>query len=184
MRLLGRRMTNDVRVSAPGSAEHGDGRSTTRRAPVRWLVVVGAVLIVTIAAGTAMTVNNFRQRTIDNSNRELENTVLLLSRHFDQQFQDLQRIQKSLTAHLLANGVMSVHSFASSMSSYGIHMMLKSKVDDVMSSTTSPFSMPKAVWSTGQEPGLDRIWCWPTANISRNSNRRPSPRTKRSCSPS
>ncbi len=130
MRLLGRRMTNDVRGSTPGSAEHGDGRSTIRRTPVRWLVLVGAVLIVTIAAGTAMTVNNFRQRTIDNSNRELENTVLLLSRHFDQQFQDLQRIQKSLTAHLLANGVMSVHSFASSMSSYEAHMMLKSKVDD------------------------------------------------------
>ncbi|MES2029486.1 MAG: EAL domain-containing protein [Pseudomonadota bacterium] len=123
-------MTNDVRGSTPGSAEHGDGRSTIRRTPVRWLVLVGAVLIVTIAAGTAMTVNNFRQRTIDNSNRELENTVLLLSRHFDQQFQDLQRIQKSLTAHLLANGVMSVHSFASSMSSYEAHMMLKSKVDD------------------------------------------------------
>ncbi len=130
MRLLGRRMTNDVRGSTPGAAEHGDGRSTIRRTPVRWLVLVGAVLIVTIAAGTAMTVNNFRQRTIDNSNRELENTVLLLSRHFDQQFQDLQRIQKSLTAHLLANGVMSVHSFASSMSSYESHMMLQSKVDD------------------------------------------------------
>ncbi|WP_371421504.1 EAL domain-containing protein [Tardiphaga sp.] len=123
-------MTNDVRGSTPGAAEHGDGRSTIRRTPVRWLVLVGAVLIVTIAAGTAMTVNNFRQRTIDNSNRELENTVLLLSRHFDQQFQDLQRIQKSLTAHLLANGVMSVHSFASSMSSYESHMMLQSKVDD------------------------------------------------------
>jgi diguanylate cyclase (GGDEF)-like protein/PAS domain S-box-containing protein len=123
-------MTNDVRDSAPRSAEHGDGPSTMRRAPVRWLVLAGAALIIIIAGGTAMTVNNFRQRTLDNSNRELENTVLLLSRHFDQQFQDLQRIQKSLTAHLLANGVMSVHSFASSMSSYESHMMLKSKVDD------------------------------------------------------
>jgi diguanylate cyclase (GGDEF)-like protein/PAS domain S-box-containing protein len=158
MRLLGRRMTNDVRVSAPGSAEHGDGRSTTRRAPVRWLVLVGAVLIVTIAAGTAMTVNNFRQRTIDNSNRELENTVLLLSRHFDQQFQDLQRIQKSLTAHLLANGVMSVHSFASSMSSYESHMMLKSKVDDeFVNDITVLDAEGRLVNWTGAWPGPDLV---------------------------
>jgi diguanylate cyclase (GGDEF)-like protein/PAS domain S-box-containing protein len=127
-------MTDDVRAPAPGPYGLSDGLSTIRRSPVRWLVVVGVVLIVAIATGTAMAVKNFRQRALDNSSRELENTVLLLTRHFDQQFQDLQRIQKGLSAHLLANGVMSPAAFASSMSSYESHVMLKSKVDDEFAS--------------------------------------------------
>jgi hypothetical protein len=31
---------------------------------------------------------NFRERALHNSERELENTVLLLARHFDQQLED------------------------------------------------------------------------------------------------
>ncbi|MEH2480246.1 diguanylate cyclase (GGDEF)-like protein/PAS domain S-box-containing protein [Nitrobacteraceae bacterium AZCC 2146] len=105
-------------------------QAAIRRGSVRWLIVVGVLLVTAIAVGTAMTVNNFRQRALDNSKRELENTVLLLTRHFDQQFQDLQRIQKSLTADLLANGVVSPGSFATNMASYESHVMLKSKIDD------------------------------------------------------
>ena len=35
-----------------------------------------------------MIVGEFRERALSNSERELENTVLLLARHFDQQFED------------------------------------------------------------------------------------------------
>ncbi|QUS42585.1 EAL domain-containing protein [Tardiphaga alba] len=101
-----------------------------RRNLIRWLILVGTLLVVAITVGTAMTVNNFRKRAIANSNRELENTVLLLSRHFDQQFQELQRTQKGLTAQLMTNGIMTPESFTHSMSGYEAHLMLKSKVDD------------------------------------------------------
>ena len=104
--------------------------SGMRRGVVRWLIVAGIVLIGAIALGTVMTVNHFRERALANSARELEKTLLLLTRHFDHQFQDLKRIQKSLTADLLANGVRSPISFASRMSSYESHVMLTSKVDD------------------------------------------------------
>jgi diguanylate cyclase (GGDEF)-like protein len=96
-------------------------------------VVAGAVLVSAIAGGTAFTVDNFRKRALDNSKRELENTVLLLTRHFDQQFQDLQRIQKELSAQLLARGVMSSGAFSREMTSYEAHVLLKSKVDDEFS---------------------------------------------------
>ena len=35
-------------------------------------------------------VGEFRERALSNRERELENTVLLLSRHFDQQFEDTE----------------------------------------------------------------------------------------------
>ena len=38
--------------------------------------------------GTMVMVGEFRERALANSERELENTVLLLTRHFDQQFED------------------------------------------------------------------------------------------------
>jgi diguanylate cyclase (GGDEF)-like protein len=121
----------------PGAGQQTTGKQgsataapTWRRSPVLWLVVAGVILISAIAAGTAMTVDNFRRRALDNSKRELENTVLLLSRHFDQQFQELQRIQRDLTTQLLARGVTSPDRFATDMSTYESHVLLKSKIDD------------------------------------------------------
>ena len=59
-----------------------------RRNPLNWLIVVGVLLIATIVIGTAITVLNFRERALTNRERELENTVLLLARHFDRQLHD------------------------------------------------------------------------------------------------
>ncbi len=101
-----------------------------RRGLVRWLVLAGVVIVIAIVIGTAMTVNNFRKRALDNSKRELENTVLLLQNHYDQQFQELQRIQKGLRAQLMTDGIMTPESFANAMSGFEAHLMLKSKLDD------------------------------------------------------
>ena len=127
-------MTNDVRVKATQMPEFGDGQTTARRSPVHWLIIAGVLVIFAIAIATAIAVNSFRQRALDNSKRELENTVLLLARHFDQQFQDLQRIEKSLTAHLLLNRVTSPEGFTTHMTTYEAHLLLKSKVDDELAS--------------------------------------------------
>lgn len=52
-----------------------------RRGPVLWLILCGGLLVVAIIIGTAAMVGEFRERAISNSERELENTVLLLTRH-------------------------------------------------------------------------------------------------------
>ncbi len=101
-----------------------------RRGVVRWLVLVGALIVIAIVIGTSMTVNNFRKRALDNSKRELENTVLLLQHHFDQQFQELQRIQKGMRAQLMTDGIMTPESFSNALSGFEAHLMLKSKLDD------------------------------------------------------
>src|SRR5438874_3188691 len=59
-----------------------------RRGPVLWLILCGVLLVAAITISTALIIGQFRERALSNSERELENTVLLLTRHFDQQFED------------------------------------------------------------------------------------------------
>ena len=67
------------------AAKHG-WEAVIRRGPVLWLTLCGVLLVAGIFAVTAMAVGEFRERTLANRERELENTVQLIARHFDQQF--------------------------------------------------------------------------------------------------
>src|SRR5947209_1059195 len=62
--------------------------SALRGGPIRWLVLGGILLIAAIAVGATVMAGNFRERALLNAERELESTVLLLARHFDQQLAD------------------------------------------------------------------------------------------------
>jgi diguanylate cyclase (GGDEF)-like protein len=95
---------------------------------IRWLILGGVLLIAAIAIGTTIMVGNFRQRALDNSKRELENTVLLLSRHFDQQLEDFGAVQNDLIEYMQSSGVDSSERYRRRMSSPDIHLMLKAKL--------------------------------------------------------
>ena len=96
--------------------------------PIRWLVAGGTLLIAAIAIGATVMVGNFRERALDNSKRELENTVLLLSRHFDQQLEDFGAVQNDLIAYVQSNAIGSAEHYKRRMSSPDIHLMLKAKL--------------------------------------------------------
>ena len=78
--------------------------ASVRGGPIRWLIVGGAFLILAITIGTTIMAGNFRERALNSSERELENTVLLLARHFDQQLDDFGAIQKDLIAYMQSSG--------------------------------------------------------------------------------
>src|SRR5258707_14978114 len=78
---------------------------SVRRSPIHWLILCGVLLIAAIIVGTAVMVGNFRERALSSSERELENTVLLLARHFDQQLGDAEGIQNSLVEYIYAEGI-------------------------------------------------------------------------------
>ncbi|MGX9443273.1 bifunctional diguanylate cyclase/phosphodiesterase [Nitrobacteraceae bacterium UC4446_H13] len=99
--------------------------SLIQRSPLHWLVLCGGLLIAGIAAGTATTVYNFRERALAISERQLESTVLLLARHFDQQFEELKRIQTGLYAHLHSGRIRTSQDFARAMSGQDAHAMLQ-----------------------------------------------------------
>src|SRR6266436_10159160 len=57
-------------------------KHSIRGGPIRWLILGGAFLIAAITISTTIIAGNFRERALNSSERELENTVLLLARHF------------------------------------------------------------------------------------------------------
>jgi diguanylate cyclase (GGDEF)-like protein/PAS domain S-box-containing protein len=99
-----------------------------RGGPIRWLILGGMLLIAAIAVGATVMAGNFRERALNNAERELENTVLLLASHFDQQLEDFEVIQNDLIHYMQSNGITTVENYKRQMSSEAIHLMLKSKM--------------------------------------------------------
>src|SRR5713101_7497655 len=81
--------------------------ASVRRGPVLWLTVCGGFLVAAIIIGTIAMVGEFRERALTNGERELENTVLLLARHFDQQLEQLDLVQKSIVEYIQSVGITS-----------------------------------------------------------------------------
>ncbi|MGA2996147.1 bifunctional diguanylate cyclase/phosphodiesterase [Bradyrhizobium sp.] len=75
--------------------------------PIRSLISGGAFLIVAIAIGTTIMVDNFRERALLSNERELENTVQLITRHYDQQMEDFTIVLKDVAAYVRSTGISS-----------------------------------------------------------------------------
>jgi len=103
--------------------------SVLRGGPIRWLILGGMLLIAAIAIGATLMAGNFRERALQNSERELENTVLLLARHFDQQLEDFEVVQKDLIEFMRSNGIATTENYRRRMSSQQIHLMLETKMN-------------------------------------------------------
>jgi signal transduction histidine kinase/ActR/RegA family two-component response regulator len=100
-----------------------------RRVTIRGIVLCGMVLIVGIAVATALMISSFRERALLGSTHELENTVLLLSRHFDQQLEDYVDAQTRLAARLAVSEIAIPDEFKDRMSTFAIHTLLEAEVD-------------------------------------------------------
>jgi len=96
-------------------------------APIRWLVAGGVFLIAAIAIGTTIMVDNFRERALNSNERELENTVLLLARHFDQQLEDFTVVLKDIAAQIHSDG-MTPEIFRGQLATLEWHEILRTKV--------------------------------------------------------
>lgn len=60
--------------------------------PIRWLILCGVLLIAVITVGTAILVDNFRNRTLLESKRELKNIALILAEQIERSFQALELV--------------------------------------------------------------------------------------------
>jgi diguanylate cyclase (GGDEF)-like protein/PAS domain S-box-containing protein len=99
----------------------------TIRGPVLWLTICGGLLVAAIFAGTILMIGEFRERALANSERELENTVLLLTRHFDQQFEDADTIAADVITQLRVSGIATSESFHERIAGADAHEILRSK---------------------------------------------------------
>jgi diguanylate cyclase (GGDEF)-like protein len=114
-------------MTADGTASF-NFKHSIRSGPIRWLIFGGMLLIAAITVGATIMADNFRERALSSHERELENTVLLLARHFDQQLRDFGAIQEDLVAYVQSAGIGTSEHFRRRMSSPDIHAMLRAKI--------------------------------------------------------
>ncbi|QQO14593.1 EAL domain-containing protein [Bradyrhizobium diazoefficiens] len=126
MRQVFTRITAGMSLAARGGWE-----AALRRGPVLWLTLCGVLLVTGIFAVTAMAVGEFRERTLVNRERELENTVQLIARHFDQQFEDSDVVAGDLIGQMNLPEITSAAMFRERMSGSAANQMLRSKISSV-----------------------------------------------------
>jgi diguanylate cyclase (GGDEF)-like protein len=135
-----------------------------RRNPLYWLIFGGVLLIASIVIGTAITVLNFRERALNNRERELENTVLLLARHFDQQLHDFEVIQWDVVRRIERSGVASPEEFRRQISSERFHRNLSGVADGL-----SDAAGIHVFDANGQLINSSQSWPVPDINIADHS---------------
>jgi diguanylate cyclase (GGDEF)-like protein len=127
--------------------------------PIRWLVAGGAFLIAAIAIGTTIMVGNFRERALNSNERELENTVLLLTRHFDQQLEDFTVILKDFAAQIRSDGI-TPEIFKGQLATLEWHEVLRTK-----SGAYSDVSGVNVFDTEGTLINSSDVWPVPDVNI-------------------
>jgi diguanylate cyclase (GGDEF)-like protein len=146
------------------TADTLDHRSEIQQNPIRWLIFCGVLLIASIAIGTALIAGNFRERAMNSSERELENTVLLLARHFNQELQEAQIIQKDVIAYMESADIGSSDAFRSHMSTLDFHEKLR-----VKDSAFSKIGDVSLFDSDGWLINSSETWPVPTVNVADRS---------------
>jgi signal transduction histidine kinase/FixJ family two-component response regulator len=105
-------------------------RAGTSRLPIRWIVLSGLLLVACISAGTAFMIGDFRERTLASRMHELENTVLLVTRHFDREFEEIAVSQARLATRLRIDEMASPADFSRKLSGPDIRALLHTEVLD------------------------------------------------------
>ena len=71
----------------------------------RLLIVCGVLLIGAVVAGIVFAISNLRERALTESERELANTVRILSEQIDRTFQAISLVQEVVTDDIQALGI-------------------------------------------------------------------------------
>src|ERR1700753_1954010 len=119
-----------MRETMSEAAHHRDSdvAKSGERNPLNLLILGGILLIAAIAVGTSFTIVNFRQRAMLNSERELQNTVLLLTRHFDREIGYVDSVQRDLIQRMKLTGIATPEDFKRQISREDAHVTLQTLV--------------------------------------------------------
>src|SRR6267142_6761169 len=134
--------------------------SRLRPGAIQSLILSAAGLVIAITLGTGYFAMQYRERALEVAERELNNSALLLSRHFDQQLNDLQHVHEDVLAQLRADGVDTSDDFESRMATLSAHEMLRTKL------AVLPHVGALNLWSAkGQLINSSEMWPVPDASI-------------------
>ena len=118
----------DSVISEDGRPFRFGALSGLRLGAIQWLVLCAAALVMAIALGTGYLALQFRERALEVAERELTNSALLLSRHFDQQLSDLQHVHDDVVGYIQADRIETAEQFERTMSLLSAHEMLRSRL--------------------------------------------------------
>jgi diguanylate cyclase (GGDEF)-like protein len=149
-------------MTADGSGSF-DLKAFLSSGPIRSLIGGGAFLIVAIAIGTAVMVDNFRERALRSNERELENTVQLITRHYDQQLEDFSIVLRSIAAQVRSSGTSS-GMLGGQLATLEWHEELRTKVSGY--SATAAINVFDA---NGRLINSSEVWPVPDTNVSDRS---------------
>jgi diguanylate cyclase (GGDEF)-like protein len=118
----------DSVISEDGRPFRFGALSGLRLGAIQWLVLCAAALVMAIALGTGYLALQFRERALEVAERELTNSALLLSRHFDQQLSDLRHVHDDVVGYIQADRIETAEQFERTMSLLSAHEMLRSRL--------------------------------------------------------
>ena len=156
---LGRSSHRPERMTAR-NVDAPDVKSPIQDNAIRRLILSGVLLITAIAVMTAMMVGSFRERALNTIERQLDNTVLLLANHFDQQFEEFEVVQKDIVAYIRSIRVSSGEEFNHRLSSQEMREILQSK------SSGSPDVAEINIFDSDGTLINSSVWPRPATNIS------------------
>jgi hypothetical protein len=136
------------------------GMTAWRNRPIRYLILCGALLIAAIVVSTAIMVVNFRSRALDESERELKNTALILAEQIDRTFQAMGLAQSSVVEKIQSLRIASSEYYARQMSGQDIHLMLKDKISGLVHVNAITL-----IDADGKLLNYSRNWPVPAANV-------------------
>src|ERR1700733_3021712 len=148
-----------------GDSSRASGRwALDWRNPLNWLILGGVMLIASIVNDTASVVMDFHLRTPRNRGARMENTALLLARHFDRELNDFEAVQRNLALRIASMGITSSAEFKRQLSTEEFHAGL----EPVAGSLTDVAGV-NVFDDNGQLINSSRFWPVPDLNIAGRS---------------
>ena len=96
--------------------------------PVRWIIILGIVLVGVTIAATGLTLLNLRDRELAESARELKSLTYVLSEQIDRNFQSMELIQAAVIERMRTLGIASAEDYKRQMSGRDTYQSLKDQI--------------------------------------------------------
>jgi diguanylate cyclase (GGDEF)-like protein len=135
-------------------------RALTQAGPVFWVAFYGVALILAIALGTSLMISSVRDREIKRTGQELEGSVRLLAKQFDENIQTFEAVPKSVVSYLVRK-TNTPEQFRDLASSEGFHRLLREKISD-----TTDFAGVNVFDAEGNFLNSSERWPVPSVNLS------------------
>lgn len=116
-------------VPAPTIAERGQSAAAQiiSRGPVRLTIICAAVLAALVVVAAVYVLTNLRERILAENERQLANTSLILAKHVEHMFDNLEVVQKDLIDEFNKFWIGSREYFERNLTGYDAHSSLKDK---------------------------------------------------------